>query len=777
MSDRQTRRLFDLTGVVQGVGFRPAVYRLARAAGLRGWIQNRNRSVRVCLSGDPNAVESFMRALPEKLPPNARIDSIHPVEDHLFRSADAEEFSILDSAEGDGADVTIPADLAICADCAREVLDPHNRRYGYPFITCANCGPRYTVVNGMPYDRERTTMSVFPLCAKCRTEYENAADRRFRAETIACPDCGPRLSVHNAAGDLLTTPSPLACARRALADGRIVALRGVGGFLLACDAGNSETLAELRRRKTRPDKPFAVMARNIATLRRLCAVPPEAESMLASSAAPIVILDLLPGSAARMDTRGVSPDSDTIGLMLPSSPLQVLLFEPLRGDPVPPFEFLVMTSGNRGGEPICLTDEEAFERLGGIADMLLCHNRDINLRNDDSLCAVQMGSPQVWRRARGFAPEPVRLSRPLSRCVLGMGAEMKNAIAMGYEDKVVLSPHIGDLENPEACRSLERTSELLPSFLGRSPELVAVDLHPDMHATMLGIEIARRLDVRAVEVQHHHAHAAAVLAENGRSEGLCLLFDGTGLGTDGSVWGAELLLLEENAARRLATFAAAPLPGGDAAVLRPARQVVGRCAAAGMDIGTKLRSRLGITEEEMSVWKRQCRTGVNTPLSHAAGRVFDSVSALLGIAPVMATYDGQAAIRLETAAGRFSGSRPDPLPFAGRREGGMFVIDWSGAIHLLADAVPDAQDVPRHAMAFHHAIAAAAEEMVRYGFSTTPHRCVGLSGGVFMNRILTDLLAVRLRRAGAEVLVHRNTPPNDGAIALGQVAVAGRNIS
>jgi hydrogenase maturation protein HypF len=774
LKPKPVRRVLDLTGTVQGVGFRPAVYRLAREAALGGWVRNRTGSVRICLTGGAAAVEKFVRDMPRRLPPNAAIRAVAEVGDQPRRDEDYSEFAILDSDAGEEPDIAIPADLAICADCAREVLDPANRRYGYPFTTCTNCGPRYTVVAGMPYDRERTSLAAFPLCPDCLKEYSNPADRRFHAETTACGVCGPRLALHDSRGKPAPATSPLADIRRALAGGRIVAVRGIGGFLLACDAANREAVTALRLRKTRPHKPFAVMFRDLDVLRRICAVPPGAAALLSSPSAPIVILDLLPDPAPGFDAAGISPDTGTIGAMLPTSPLHLLLFEPLRGDPVPPFGALVMTSGNRGGEPICLTNGEAFERLGGIADLFLCHDREISLRNDDSICSMRLGSPQVWRLARGFAPAPVPLSPALSRCVLGMGAEIKNAVALGYGDKVVLSPHVGDLETPEACRSLEQMCELLPSFLRRRPRIVAVDLHPDMHATRLGRRIAARLDVPVRVVQHHHAHAAAVLAEHGETAGLCLAFDGTGLGPDGSVWGAELLALDGADVRRLATFVAAPLPGGDAAVRRPARQVVGRCRAAGIAVGPELRARLGTAEREEDAWKRQCEKSANAPLSHAAGRVFDAVSALLGTAPRETTYDGQAAMRLEAAARKYRGAEPEALPFEAREEDGLLVVDWSETFRALCARPPPAEDAPRRAAAFHHAVAAAAAEMVGYGFSVTSHRVVGLSGGVFMNGILNDLLARRLERMRAKVLIHRRTPPNDGCIAFGQVVAAGR---
>jgi len=470
----------------------------------------------------------------------------------------------------------------------------------------------------------------------------------------------------------------------------------------------------------------------------------------------------------------ISPDTGTLGVMLPTSPLHTLLLEPLPGDPTPAFELLIMTSGNRRSEPICIANDEARQRLGDIADFLLCHDREVNLRNDDSLCVIQRGAPQVWRRARGYAPNAVRLKHPLTRCVLAMGAEIKNTVALGFDDKVVISPHIGDLETPKAVEGLERVVESLPEFLDRTPQVVAVDLHPDMHSTSVGRTVAAKLAVPVVEVQHHHAHAAAALAEHGCDSGLALVFDGTGLGTDGTIWGAELLAVTPTGYARLATFAGAPLPGGDAAVREPARQVVARWLAAGVAVPPTRLESLGVTAREADIIAQQYRQGINCPTTHAAGRIFDAFSALLGFAPRFITYEGQPAIRLEAAARRHGTGTVPELSFDAKESDGMLQIDWSKAFALLADPHAIQGDETAWAMAVHRAIAAAASAMVEYGLSKSSERVVALSGGVFMNRILTDLVVADLEKRGLEVLIHRQTPPNDGCISLGQAVVAGR---
>lgn len=820
------RHTYDLRGVVQGVGFRPTLYRLACAVGLGGSVQNRAGVVRLVLEGPALEVAAFMTALPSHLPVNARLESVTRVSVESLTGPASVPFRIVESVSPDTADIVIPADLRLCADCAREILDPADRRYGYPFTTCTRCGPRYTVVTAMPYDRERTTLAVFPLCPACRSEYENSADRRFHAESIACPVCGPQVTFADASihpADLVprrmgtsaphwrnphvgaTSSSPcspadlgpgsaiplggprrpdagllrggeaIRAARAALAAGRIVAVRGLGGYLLAADAFNRTTLQRLRDRKLRPHKPFAVMARDLATVHRFCKTPPAAAALLESPAAPIVILDRLPDAAGaeRLPSDLLAPDVQTLGVMLPTTPLHQLLAEPLAGDPTPAFDLLVMTSGNGRGEPIALGNAEARERLAGIADAWLMHDREIILRNDDSVCVWQGAVPQVWRRARGFAPEPVTLAWSLRRPVLAMGADMKNAIALGYGNRVVLSPHVGDLDTPEALDGFETVVRTLPEFLRLTPEAVAVDAHPDMQATVSGRRLAKVRGVPVVEVQHHHAHAVACLAEHGRREGLALVMDGTGWGNDGTVWGAELLAVNETGFRRLATFAPVPLPGGDTAIREPVRQLVARWAMAGIPLLPERLAALGIGETEAGVWAMQAQRGVNAPLSRAAGRVFDAVAAALGLAPHAMTYEGQPAIRLEAAARACRETALPTVPYEVREEQGLLTIDWAPAFRAIADDPAARDHAPLWALAFHAALAKAALQMILSKSHYCVEHTVALSGGVFMNRILNELLVSDLAAVGITALRHQCTPPGDGCIALGQAVVAG----
>lgn len=773
MSETHVRRIVDFTGILQGVGFRPAVYRLATESGLGGWVQNRASGVRLALVGEDTSVQRFLDELPRRLPPNARLDRMTLVSCEPAGRPEQAAFTILESRDEDQQQIGIPADLAMCADCRSEVLDEGGRRHGYAFTTCTRCGPRYTVVTAMPYDRERTTMRAFPLCAECRREYEDPADRRFHAESTACPVCGPGLSLEDREGRPVEGDA-VGRARLAISRGGVVAVRGIGGFLLVADAFSLRALTALRERKNRPHKPFAVMAPDMETVRRYCRVPPEAANVLQSPEAPILILDVKPQAVREtgLPLDLIGPDSQTLGVMLPTSPLHLLLAQPMAGDPVPRFDLLVMTSGNRRGEPVCIRNSEARRRLAGIADFLLLHDREINLRNDDSVCILQDGFPQVWRRGRGYAPNPIRLGSSLSRTVLAMGADLKNAIAVGYDDRVVLSPHVGDLDTPEAMDGLAQVVQSLPAFLRKEPEAIVVDLHPDMQSSIHGKRLAEARGIPVVEVQHHHAHAAACLAEHGFSDGLALIMDGTGWGGDGTIWGAELLLVHGNAFTRLATFKPVPLPGGDAAVRRPARQIVARWIDAGVAVTDSLLARIGVTREEADAWGDQCRNGFNAPLAHGAGRLFDAFSAALGFAPAVMTYEGQPAIRLEAAARRAHGDGSE-LSYRAVEVDGLLRIDWSPAFEVLSDKGAIEGRENEWALAAHRAIAKAALEMIAYGLTRSRSARVALSGGVFMNRILNEMLGTGAGRMGTALLRHRQTPPGDGCVALGQAIVAG----
>ncbi len=765
-----TRKIYDFEGTVQGVGFRPAIYRLAQQCGVRGWVRNQGGGVRVDVEGKADEVRRFFEQLPLSLPPQSQILKATLVDSSSGGKPQHEgPFRILESSNSDSPIVSFPPDLAICQKCSAELADPQNRRFRYPFTTCTDCGPRYTVITGMPYDRERTTLNAFPLCRDCQAEYDDPGSRRFHAESIACPRCGPRLFFVDG-GRIDRTGGCIALAQSALADGRIVAVRGIGGFHLAVDAFNEKAVLRLRARKNRPAKPFAVMVPGIAAAERYCFVSHEEARALASPGGPIVILQLRRDAALPVDA--LNPDGRTLGVMLPTTPLHQLLFSSGHGQHA--FEMLVMTSGNKRSEPICIKNEEAFERLAGVADCFLCHDREIELRADDSLMKFQSSSPQLWRRSRGFAPDPVLLSHPLARNVLALGAELKNTIALGSGSSIRLSPHVGDLETPEAQEALENLAHVLPDFLNIRPQVIAVDKHPDMFSSKLGRRLAKELGLPICEIQHHAAHAASCMAENGCAEALALVFDGTGLGDDGSIWGAELFHCCRSRFRRLATFAPVPLPGGDAAVKEPRRQLIGRWLEAGIVPTEAMLGHAGISAEEAEIWFDQARKGLNAPLTHSAGRLFDACSALLGFSPKKISYEGQAAIRLEAAALEHSTSAFSlENPFILSEKDGIATVDWTPLIGFLSAEGRTGSRDGALAFAVHDAVADAAAAMIEEcrAFASTSN--VVLSGGVFMNTILSRLVRLRLESKGLRVLSHSLVPPNDGGISFGQAYAAG----
>lgn len=766
----QTRRSYRIRGTVQGVGFRPAVYRAAHDAQLGGSIRNDAGSVTLVLVGSAPHLDAFIEQLPATLPPLARIDSIECLSSARITAGDAEQrFDIIPSCSDEAREISIPPDVAMCPACRAEILDPASRRYGYPFTTCTDCGPRYTVLTAMPYDRANTTLSPFPLCPACREEYRTVTDRRFHAETMACPRCGPTLWLEQTEPIERRAPGALQAARAALTHHHLVAVRAVGGYLLAATIQSPEAIARLRRRKARPHRALALMARDLDVVRSVCHVSAAEAALLTSPQAPIVILQPRAESQTRLPIDQISPDTGTLGIMLPTSPLHQLLLSPVTDDPLPPFDFLIMTSGNRCSEPICLTNGEARVRLAGIADAMLMHDREIQLRCDDSLAIVRSNGAQLWRRARGYAPDPLALPAASAHTTLCMGADLKSCISLSFGTRSVLSPHLGDLETPEAVSGLEAAISALTNFVSRTPERVVVDQHPDAISARVGRDRARKLGVPVIGVQHHLAHGMACLAEHGHDQGLALTLDGTGYGPDGTIWGAELLDIRPTGWTRRATFASVPLPGGDAAVRQPIRQVVGRWQAAGLAPGRDALHRLGIGEAQYEAWHRQSERGVNALQTHAAGRLFDTVAALLGLSPREISYEGQAAIRLEAAARRAPATR-EALPWRAREVNGLLAVDWSPTVAMLTDAAPTPDTVPTIARRFHVAVAQACLAMVEFALDFKSSRRVALSGGVMMNGLLHEQLVEELTTRGLEVCTHHEVPPNDGGIAFGQAA-------
>jgi hydrogenase maturation protein HypF len=707
------RREFRVTGTVQGVGFRPFVYGLARRFELAGFVLNDGRGVWIEVEGDAGSLDAFAAALTHEAPGLARIESVRT---RVLAARGEREFVIAASA-ATGSAALIPPDVATCDDCLAELHDPGDRRYRYPFTNCTQCGPRFTIVRAVPYDRPNTTMAGFPLCDDCRREYEDPGDRRFHAEPIACPVCGPQLSM------------PLERAVALLGEGAIVAVKGLGGYHLACVAGDAEAVGRLRARKQRDQKPFAVMTREPEQLVSLA----EAErTLLRSPARPIVLASRRPGAAV---ADAVAPGTSWLGVMLPYTPLHHLLAAGV-GAP------LVMTSGNRSDEPIAVSDDDARDRLGEIADAFLGHNRPIHRRCEDSV--VRAGFP--IRRSRGYAPGSLPLPVAARRPIVAVGAELKSTFCVARERAAFLSPHLGDLDTEAAYAAFRSDLELYLDMLGVTAEAIACDMHPDYLSTSWAYEHA----ADPVEIQHHHAHAAACLAEHGElGPALAVVFDGTGYGPDGTLWGGELLRCDLREFERVGHLEPVPLPGGAAAIHEPWRTAAASLERAGRPV-------------PFSGWPAlRPVLAVNAPLSSGMGRLFDAAAAVLGVRDRV-TYEGQAAIELEQLAGDEVAA---PYP-CGLDAGVIAGADLIGAVHDdLAAGRPRAQI----AAAFHEGVAAAAAAACA---AAAEPGLVVLSGGTFQNVRLLGSARRRLEELGFRVLTHARVPPNDGGISYGQVAVA-----
>lgn len=747
----------EIDGIVQGVGFRPFVYRLASRHGLIGWVCNTPACVLLEAQGGKEALAAFVDGIRQEAPPLAVIGEIRTTAIPLAGGAG---FAIVASGEGEGG-AEPPPDSDVCADCLRELFDPSDRRYRYPFITCTNCGPRYSIISGIPYDRPLTTMAGFPLCPDCRGEYEDPADRRFHAQPLACAACGPRLRLLDAGGADLPG-DPLDRTITLLAEGRIVAVKGVGGYHLAVDAGNGEAVAELRRRKRRNAKPLAMMVADGAGAAAIAVVDGMESRLLAGSERPIVLLRKRADAPIAPE---VAPHSGYFGIMLPASPVHHLLLADQR------FAALVMTSGNRSSEPIAYQEDDALSQLAGIADAFLVHDRGIRTRVDDSVIRVFRGNPLFLRRSRGYVPRAVTLPAP-QPSVLAVGAELKGACCLTRGDRAFMSQHIGDLQNVATLESLADASDHLQRLLEIAPVLVAHDLHPDYLSTRYALE---RTGLPAVAVQHHHAHLAACMAEN-RLEGptIGVIFDGTGLGADGTVWGGEFLVGDYAGFQRRGHFRQVPLPGGDAAIREPYRMALSWCHAALGDAAfdLPLAEWSGLSDQERGLMWQLLERRINAPLTSSCGRLFDAVAALLGVRGII-SYEGQAAIELEALAEEGQPGRGYPVEVSARD--GVWEVDWAPLIAALLDDLAQGVAPADMAASFHSAVVEAAVAVCGLLRDETGIGRVALSGGVFQNRLLTEGLCTQLDAAGFTVYTHRLVPPNDGGLALGQAIIAGRN--
>jgi len=755
------RARITVTGVVQGVGFRPFVHRLATELGVTGFVGNDAAAVFIEAQGSPRAVSEFTRRLSAEPPPLALINEVsaRPV---APRTEDG--FLIVASTGADGLRTLVPPDVATCDACLRELFDPTSRRFRHPFITCTDCGPRFTIMTDLPYDRPATTMAGFPMCERCEREYDDPADRRFHAQPIACHDCGPTLRFTRDGVTTTGADEAIAAAQRVLAEGGIVAVKGIGGYHLACRADCPETVTRLRERKARGDKPFAVLTRNLSTARLLAEINADEQRSLTGSARPIVLLRRRPGAPAA-DT--VAPGSPLLGVLLPYAPVHHLLLSPVPGSVQPVPHTLVLTSANISDEPIVFDDGEAADQLTFLADAVLTHDRPIHVPCDDSVVRVLPDGEQPIRRARGYAPLPVPIG-PSLPTVLAVGGEAKNSCCLTDGDSAFCSAHIGDMGSLATLRAFDRVVTQLTTAHRARPEVIAADLHPGYRTGDWARRHAGGPGEPALHlVQHHHAHVVSLLAEHGRlgEPVIGVAFDGTGYGPDGAIWGGEVLLVGADPTRfeRVGHLLPVPLAGGDAAVRNPCRTALGYLAAAGVDWDPALPPVAACTDAERAM----LAAGPRAVPSSSMGRLFDAVASLLGVRHRI-SYEAQAAIELETLA-EAAGSQSAGLTLPVGPDG---VIDHRPLIRALAAEVAAGIPAPVLARAFHQAVATAVADVVDLVVRRTGVRSVGLTGGVFQNVLLTEFCRTRLKARGLEVLTHHLVPPNDGGLALGQAAIA-----
>jgi hydrogenase maturation protein HypF len=750
---RRVRHRFS--GIVQGVGFRPFIYRLAVSSGLAGFVHNSSEGVIVEVEGGVQSLEAFLVRVRQEVPPQAEIYEITSSE---IPAQGQREFRIIQSALSGISDVQISPDIATCDDCLAELFDPSDRRHKYPFINCTNCGPRLTIIKDIPYDRERTSMSVFPLCAQCRGEYEDPANRRFHAEPNACPVCGPGLKLLDDKGKMVQAQDVLAEATKRIKAGSILAIKGLGGFHLCVDAVNDGALQRLRDRKYREEKPLAIMVRDINQAEAVAYVSHEERELLLSPSRPVVLLK------ARQDSPIsplVAPYMRTLGIMLPYTPLHHLILEA-------DFTALVMTSANQTDEPICIDNDEVVKRLAGIADAFVVHNRQIVVRCDDSVAMVARNKPYLLRRSRGYAPKPVLLKHALPD-VLALGPHLKATVCIVKGGMAYLSPHIGDLETPLARDFLHETIERMQHITQCAPRIVACDMHPQYYSTRVASMLGAR---EVIRVQHHHAHIVSCMAENritGKVIGLAM--DGTGYGEDGRIWGGEFLIADEAGFERSGHLRYLPLLGGEAAIKQPWRFGISLLREAFGDTWPDVASRLEIVPEGYLCehLNKIMDAGMNSPLTSSLGRVFDGVASIIDLKRFV-SFEGQAAMELEAAAKPGSA---DVLPYRIFQEGETSILDLIPLVKAIVEARLAGMQAPGLASAFHATLIASFIDMAGLLRERTGISRVALSGGCFQNRILLEGCADELVRGGFEVFTHQRIPANDGGVALGQAVIAG----
>jgi len=758
---RVVRKVIDVGGIVQGVGFRPYVYRLATECALTGSIANTAAGVTIEIQGETESTEKFLERLPREIPTLARIT--------LLESRDVElryehAFRIEASRSSAESRALISPDVATCEDCLREMMNPRDRRFLYPFINCTNCGPRFTIIRDIPYDRALTTMAAFKMCAACEAEYENPMNRRFHAQPNACWDCGPQVLLYGADGERMDVAEPLREAARLLQQGSLVAMKGLGGFHLACDARNGEAVEKLRDRKRRVEKPLAIMVRQIEDVEKFCVLDELSRRQLMSVERPIVILPRRPEVAL---PHGLAPGNSFLGVFLPYTPLHHLLFWSGK------FDALVMTSGNLSEEPIAIENEEAIRRLQLIADAFLVHNREIVRRCDDSVLRVAAGQPQKLRRARGYVPVPVQLEQEMQP-ILAVGGELKNTVCLVRGSEAFLSQHIGDLENLESYRFFEEAVRHLQRILETEPRVIAHDLHPDYFSTKWAQE---RAGAELVGVQHHHAHIAACMAENhlnGKVIGIAL--DGSGYGTDGAIWGGEVLLADYMSFERAAQFAYVPLPGGAAAIHEPWRMAVSYLAKHhGKEIERlELPFLEAIESKKLDVLLQMIEKEVHSPRTSSCGRMFDAVAAVVGLRGTV-NFEAQAAIELEMAA-RESASE-GAYPFDLIPQGATWQIGTRSLFEWLIRDLRKRTSIGEMARKFHNGLALVFLDVAERLREKSSLNRVCLSGGCFQNALLLESLIRELRERSFEVYFHTEVPTGDGGISLGQAVIAAHRVA
>ncbi|MGP8152676.1 MAG: carbamoyltransferase HypF, partial [Smithella sp.] len=743
------------SGIVQGVGFRPFVYRLAVKNGLTGFVQNRPEGVIAEVEGNPETLDTFLKSIRQESPPLAHITNISSSE---IENLNDDIFQIIGSDKQGHADVHITPDAAICADCLEELFDSANRRFRYPFINCTNCGPRLTIINAIPYDRANTSMSCFPQCPQCLAEYENPADRRFHAEPNACPVCGPQMTLLDAKGTIIKTDDTVKAAIDLLSSGRILAIKGLGGFHLSVDAASDEAVKKLRSRKYREEKPLAIMTRNIDQAKRIAEVSEKEKILLTSPQRPIVLLKKIKNNFL---SHFVAPAVPNLGIMLPYAPLHYLLLENN-------FTALVMTSANQVDEPICTSNREAIARLHGIADYFLVHNRDILVRCDDSITFVAAGKDQLMRRSRGYVPQPLALKDSMP-AVLALGPQLKTTQCILKGNFAYLSPHIGDLETPQARDFFSESLTLMKRITESDPQIIACDYHPAYYSTQVAQELPA---VKVIHVQHHHAHIVSCMADNQiQGDVIGLAMDGTGYGMDGNAWGGEFLIANETIFKRFGHLQYLVLPGGEKAIHEPWRIAVSLLKTAFGQSWQEIALRLNMTLEEryFETLDRIIERRINSPLASGLGRLFDGVAALTGLRSTV-SFEGQAAMDLEAQAVESFGS---PYPFAILQDNDESnIVDITAMIRaIVADL--DAKKSKAHiAASFHQTISDAFAAMACEINKAAGLKRVVLSGGCFQNKILLKGSIEKLKRAGFEVYCHRQVPANDGGVSLGQAIVA-----